>query len=162
MIEYLPFVLTGIGLSASILYYASNLRNANKTQRMQLETRQVQLFMNIDATRGSPEFQKLFYRVVFMDEWKDIDDYYVKYGPENNLDGYSEHLFIWQRFDSLGFLLKKNVIDLTYFDDVLKASALAAWSKFETVIIAIRERSNQLSLWNQFEYLANEIRRTQQ
>jgi len=160
MIEYLPIVLTGIGLMASILYYASILRNANRTQRMQLETRQVQLFMNIDATRGSPEFQKLFYRVTYMDEWKDIDDYFTKYGPENNLDAYSEHSFIWGRCDTLGFLLKKNVIDLSYFDDLLKASVLAAWNKFEPVINATRERANQPNLWNQFEYLANEIRNT--
>jgi hypothetical protein len=161
MIEYLPLVLTGIGLMASILYYASILRNANRTQRMQLETRQVQLFMNIDATRGSPEFQKLIYRVVFMDEWRDIDDYFVKYGPENNLDAYSEHSFIWQRFDSLGLLLKKNIIDLSYFDDLIKVSALAAWNKFEPVINATRERVNQPNLYNHFEYLAKEIMNTQ-
>jgi hypothetical protein len=161
MIEYLPLVLTGIGLIVSILYYAIILRNANRTQRMQLETRQVQLFMNIDATRGSPEFQKLIYRVIFMDEWKDIDDYLVKYGPENNLDAYSEHSFIWQRFESLGLLLKKNIIDLSYFDDLIKVSALAAWNKFEPVINAMRVRVNQPNLYNHFEYLANEIRNTQ-
>ena len=126
---------------------------------MQLETRQVQLFMNINETRGSPEFQKLFYRVTFMDEWKDIDDYFAKFGPENNLDAYSEHSFMWQRFDSLGFLLKKNVIDLSYFDDLLKASVIAAWDKFEPVINATRKRTGQPNLWNQFEYLANEIKR---
>ena len=161
MIEYLPLVLTGIGLMVSILYYTSILRNANNTQRMQLETRQVQLFMNIDAARGSPEFQKLFYRVTFMDEWKDIDDYFAKYGPENNLDAYSEHSFIWQRFDSLGLLLKKKVIELSYFDDLLNSSVLAAWNKFEPVIDATRIRVNQPNLWNQFEFLANEIRKTQ-
>ena len=162
MFEYLPLVLTGIGLMASILYYASILRNANRTQRMQLETRKVQLFMNIDATRGSPEFQKLFYRVTFLDEWKDIDDYFVKYGPENNLDAYSEHSFIWGRCDTLGFLLKKNVIDLSYFDDLLKASVLAAWNKFEPVINATRVRVHQPNLWNQFEYLADAIRKMQE
>ena len=161
MFEYLPLVLTGIGLMASILYYASILRNANRTQRMQLETRKVQLFMNIDATRGSPEFQKLFYRVTFLDEWKDIDDYFAKHGPENNLDAYSEHLFIWQKIDTLGLLLEKNVIDLSYFDDLLKISVLAAWDKFEPVINALKVRINQPNLYNQFERLANEIRKTQ-
>ena len=89
MIEYLPIVLTGIGLSASILYYTIILRNANKTQQMQLETRQVQLFMTISDTKLSPEFQKLIYRVTFIDEWNDLDDYFREYGPKNNLDGYS-------------------------------------------------------------------------
>ena len=80
MIEYLPIVLTGIGLTASILYYSINLRNANQTQQMQLETRQLQLFMNINESRGSPEFQKLIYRVTFVDDWSSIDDYFTAPG----------------------------------------------------------------------------------
>jgi hypothetical protein len=46
-IEYLPIVLTGIGIIVSILYYTSVLRNANKTQQQQLDTRQAQLFMQM-------------------------------------------------------------------------------------------------------------------
>jgi hypothetical protein len=117
--------------------------------------------MNINAIRGSPGFQKLFHRVTFIDDWNDIDDYFDKFGPENNLDGYSEHSFIWERFDSIGFLLKKKVIDLSYIDDLLKASVLASWNKFEPVIKANRKRTRQPNLWNQFEYLANEIKKTQ-
>jgi hypothetical protein len=129
---------------------------------MQLETRKVQLFMQINSTRGSPEFQKLFYRVAFLDKWEDIDDYFEKFGPENNLDAYSEHSFIWERFDSLGLLLEKQVIDLSYFDDLLRSSVLITWNKFEPVINANRIRTNQPKLWNQFEYLANEIQKTHQ
>ena len=54
MIEYLPLVLTGLGLTASIAYYANILNNANKTRELQLkaqeqalETRQAQLLMQI-------------------------------------------------------------------------------------------------------------------
>jgi hypothetical protein len=36
MIDYLPLILTGIGIIASILYYASVLRNANTTRQAQL------------------------------------------------------------------------------------------------------------------------------
>ena len=160
MIEYLPLVLTGIGLTVSILYYTTVLRNANKTQQMQLETRQVQMFMNISDTRNSPEFQKLIYRVVYMDEWKDLEDYFNRYGPLNSLDAYSEHAYVWQLFDTVGFLLMKKVIDLSFLDDVLKATVLRAWRKFEPVIMANRQRVNQPNLWNQFQYLAEEIMKT--
>ncbi|MFC1803065.1 hypothetical protein ACFL0D_03755 [Thermoproteota archaeon] len=95
-VEQIIYVLPVLALTASILYYTMNLRNANKTQQMQLETRQVQMFMTISGTRGSPEFQKLIYRVTFLDDWKDLEDYYERYGPENNLDAYSEHAYVWQ------------------------------------------------------------------
>lgn len=157
MIEYLPIVLTGIGLTASILYYTTILRNANKTQKMQLETRQVQMFMMIGNVRNSIEFQRLFYRVAYIDEWSDIEDYHSKYGPMNNLDAYSEHLYVWQLFDTVGFLLEKSVIDLSFLDDLLKTSIIDVWIKYEPVINALRERSSKLKLWKQFEYLANEL-----
>ena len=151
-------VLTGIGLTVSILYYTTVLRNANKTQQMQLETRQVQMFMTISQTKSSPEFQKLIYRVTFIDQWKDLEDYFNRYGPENNLDAYSEHAYVWQLYDTVGFLLMKKVIDLSFLDDVLKATVLAGWNKFEPVIKVNRQRANQPNLWNQFEYLADEVK----
>jgi hypothetical protein len=39
-LDYLPLVLTGIGIIASILYYASILRNANKTRELQLKAQE--------------------------------------------------------------------------------------------------------------------------
>jgi len=156
-IEQILYIVPILALTASILYYAIILRNANKTQQMQLETRQVQMFMIISNTRSSPEFQKLIYRVTYIDEWKDLQDYYNRYGPEKNLDTYSEHLFVWHLYDTIGLLLKKEVIDLSFLDDLLKASLIVAWRKFEPVIKMNRQRVNQPNLWNQFEYLANEV-----
>jgi hypothetical protein len=161
-IEQILYIVPILALTASILYYAINVRNANKTQKMQLETRQVQMFMNMIGVRSSPEFQKLIYKVTFMDEWNDLQDYFNRYGPENNLDAYSEHLFVWQLYDTIGFLLKKEVIDLSFIDDLFKSSLLIAWKKFEPVIKENRQRVNQPKLWNQFEYLAEEILKTQQ
>ena len=43
----LSIIFAGLSIAASIVYYASVLRNANKTQQMQLETRQAQLYMDL-------------------------------------------------------------------------------------------------------------------
>jgi hypothetical protein len=161
-VEQILYIVPILALTASILYYAINVRNANKTQQMQLETRQVQMFMTISGVRSSPEFQKLIYKVTFIDEWNDLQDYFNRYGPEKNLDAYSEHLFVWHLFDTIGFLLEKGVIDLSFLDDVLKGTLLVAWRKFEPVIKMNREKVNQSNLWNQFEYLAGEVMKTQQ
>ena len=156
-VEQVLYIVPILALSASMLYYAVIVRNASKTQKMQLETRQVQMFMNISGVRSSPEFQKLIYKVTFLDEWGDLEDYFKRFGPEKNLDAYSEHLFVWQLYDTIGFLVNKGVIDLSFIDDLFKESLLAAWRKFESVIIMNREKVNQPNLWNQFEYLAKEI-----
>ena len=57
MIEYLPLVLTGIGIIVSILYYTSVLRNANKT-------REAQLFMQSYKETSTPELQQLAYELL--------------------------------------------------------------------------------------------------
>ena len=54
--EFLAVILTGLGLTASIVYYASILRNANKTQEIQLETRQAQLYMEFYRDFKKKEF----------------------------------------------------------------------------------------------------------
>jgi len=45
--EFIALVFTGLSITASLFYYANVLSNTNKTQKMQLETRQAQLFMQL-------------------------------------------------------------------------------------------------------------------
>ena len=73
-LEIVALVLTGLGLPASIVYYANILSNANKTQQLQLETRQAQLFMPIYSTYHSEEYIKAFSEIM---KWKydSYDDY---------------------------------------------------------------------------------------
>jgi len=74
-IEYLPIVLTGIGIIVSIVYYASVLRNANKTQKMQLETRKAQLFMQIYSMFASNEYFERGGAIVST-EFEDAEDFW--------------------------------------------------------------------------------------
>jgi hypothetical protein len=46
-IEQVVYVVPILALAASLFYNALNIRTANKNQKMQLETRQAQLFINI-------------------------------------------------------------------------------------------------------------------
>jgi hypothetical protein len=83
MIDYLPLVLTGIGIIVAIVYYTLTLRNANKTQELQLETRQAQLFMQIFNRQYDIDQRKSIYLAQNI-EYKDFDDFIEKYGPETN------------------------------------------------------------------------------
>ncbi len=76
MIDYstLAIVLTGLGLTASILYYTMVLRNANKTQQLALETRQAQLFMQMynrwRDTFGNNDFYPVLSRKI--ENWEEL------------------------------------------------------------------------------------------
>ena len=77
MIEYLPLVLTGLGIIVSILYYTSVLRNQNETQQMQLETRNAQFFIQFAKEINTPEKASNWAKLARY-EWKDLKDFEEK------------------------------------------------------------------------------------
>jgi len=54
-LELIALVLTGLSITASIVYYASVLSNANRTQKLQLETRRTQIFMQLHQSKYDQE-----------------------------------------------------------------------------------------------------------
>ncbi len=67
---------------------------------------------------------------------------------------------IWQRFDTLGLLLRKGVVDIDFLGDVLMASALSTWEKYSPVIREARNRFGQPGMWSGFEFLADQVERS--
>ncbi len=156
MIEFLPLVLTGLGIIVSILYYTNVLRNANETQKRALETRQAQLFMALYETHRSQEFRKQYTRVRDR-EWTDLDDWEKKYGPENNPDASVEYQSLMSFFDGVGLLVRRGLIDISLVHDLMFISTNRIWNVHKSVIYNIRETSGYPSLWEHFEYLSIEL-----
>jgi len=150
MIEYLPLVLTGLGLTASILYYTMTLRNQNKT-------RQTQLFMQIHSALQSPEIQKNFYEILNQ-EWETPEEYMTKYGPKTNPDAYSKRAHIALIFENVGILLSRGLVDITLVRDMMTGGIIMFYEKLEPVIKYVREEENNPT-WNEWvEYLYKQIK----
>jgi hypothetical protein len=147
MIEYLPLVLTGIGIIASILYYASVLRNANTT-------RQAQLYMGLINTFNSLEFRTQWH-LIESAKWEDYDDYHEKYLPGS--DVLTAIVMHFTFFESIGGLVEKKLIDIDLIDGILAQAVVMTWRMYEQIIMGDRERFQTPSMWNSFEYLYNEI-----
>ncbi len=88
--------LTLISVPIGVFYHIMTLNNTRKNQKMQLETRQAQLFMQIYHGMSSPEFYMRSDELLKM-EWEDFDDYYRKYGSENNPENYALRFSTWGR-----------------------------------------------------------------
>ena len=127
--ELLAIILTGLGLTVSILYYTTILRNANKTRELQLqaqehatETRQAQLFMQI---RGNYDMDMIRIRYELQNwEWDDYEDFMSKYGPDTNLESWSKLISVGQYFEDIGVLVKRGLIDPALVDDLLSGPVL--------------------------------------
>lgn len=155
-IEQVVYVIPVLALSASILYYALNIRNQNKT-------RQTQIFIQLYQSRYNSEGVKQFWKSVLL-EWDDYDDYMKRYGPFENPEVTDELANItsqWNYFDGLGVLLKDNMIDEDTVYKMMGVRILMVWFRFEHIIDYVRDRQGSPSAgrdyMESFEYLANRM-----
>jgi len=146
-IEYLPIVLTGIGIIVSILYYTSVLRNQNRT-------REAQLFLQFTNPFLSGEKGEYWNKI---SEWEfsDYDDYYTRIlsDPENRKN-YSQ-ISYW--LETLGVYVHEGLIPIRLVALTMTSMVASFWEKFGPIIIEKRVRENVSRNLDQTEYLYNEL-----
>lgn len=155
-IEYLPIVLTGIGLMASILYYANVSRNANKTQQMQLETRQAQFFMNIYQDHLTERLSKSLYFLMDM-EYDDFEDFEHKYGRDNNPEANELITMHMLQMEGYGVLVREGYVSVRLVALLTSGSIRIGWEKLRDYIYKARERYNMPRWSIEYEYLYNTL-----
>jgi hypothetical protein len=141
--EYLPLVLTGLSITASIIYYASVLRNQNRT-------RQAQLFMQIFSVFASEEYMKRGTLVVSTD-FEDVNDFW-----ENQFT--TQHWVHWMWLNGLGILLKKGLLDVEMVYDMTGGfGPQRIWEKYRRVFEWHREGRQNPDMFSSLGYLADEM-----
>jgi len=155
--EFLAIILTGLGLTASITYYAMVLRNQNKTQLMQIETRRANILMNLHSEWGKNEYQKASWTVMGL-TFKDYDDFVNKYGLTTEYSEVNQEIFkVGWFFNGLGSLLHKGFASLDLVDELFGYMVIWLWEIMRPIIVESRTRYNQPESLEWFEYLYNEI-----
>ena len=150
MIEYLPLVLTGLGLTASIIYYASVLRNANKT-------RQTQLFMNIYDKWSGEELSQA-YRILrtikfndyneFESFWKNDDPNNIEWSAAGKLAGF---------YEGVGVLVKEKLIDIRLIALLMKGRTTQYYEMMKPYVVRYRQENNSDTFLIETEYLYNKL-----
>ena len=112
MVDYstLSIVFTGLSISIAAFYYILTLRNTQKNQQLQLETRQAQLFMQM-YNRADDALHESFNHIMRI-EYRDFRDYWEKYGPDSD-DDMSPHIRQMAYFlEGLGVLVKERLLSM--------------------------------------------------
>ena len=155
-IEYLPIVLTGIGIIVSILYYTNVLRNANETQKLQLETRRTHLSTTTIERLGSKDFLRDFIELAQL-EWIDVEDFMKKFDHTVNSESYAHRWTIWMTYDNLGYLLREGLIDREILFNAACTGSILIWGRYYPVIEFYRKKELGPRFMENFEYLAIEM-----
>ena len=148
MIEYLPLVLTGIGIIASILYYASVLRNADNTRR-------TQLLMDVKKQLDDPKFWLTLHKIESY-KWNNYEEYEEKYGRINNPQAAAEIDALLAFYNSIGVLVATDRIDVDLLGMHLGPMPVRFWNQFKDVILERRRLNDYPYMYVYFEYLKDE------
>jgi len=147
-VENLALVLTGIGLTASIVYYANILRNAERTKHREL------VFSRLRMTK---DFSEAYVTVANVMEWETPKEFFDIYRPDRDPVNYSTLIYLGGIYRNLGTLLKEKIADPDILFSVYGPSSIKrVWKKIEPVVNHWRILNNDPSMWSSFEYLYNE------
>jgi len=152
-IEYLPIVLTGIGIMVSMLYYAGVLRNQN-TQR------NTSLYLDFFNKIYSEPLKSQFYEVMCW-SFDSFDDFESKYAKLPNRDNWYNQereepiqalVDVLFHFEMMGTLWSTNTIDIPMISR-MSDFIISFWQKYEALIYEWRRRGNLYYAWVEFEEL---------
>ena len=145
------------GVIAGFSYYVLTVRNAQKNQQQHLETRQAQLFMPIYSKFSDKYFMKDFGTILTW-EFDDFDDFMNKYGPFSNIDAWSLTISLIDYFEGIGVLVKRNLIDISFIDDLMSGMIIMFWDKMSEYIYGWRAWGNYPQFAEHFEFLYMEVK----
>lgn len=158
ILEFIP----AISVSIALIYYAINVRNANKTQEMQLETRQLQLYTAVFQPAQSREWMKALINVIYIQEWDDYDDFLRKYGPKTNPEAYISIIQVLELFTMVGLYVEQKALDIEIIKRHNGKITMMVWEKLGEFVLGHREVTENPLHWYSFEYLYNEMEKLYQ
>ena len=152
MIDSLALALSGLGLAASIIYYATVIQNQNKARQREL------VFQRL--SQYSLEYTKAFADIRKQTDWKTYEEWNQKYGPDINPEAWSNYLYITRIYNLAGIMLQERATDaeliFKLFDPV---AFIRVWEQFSPIIQHNRMTSNHEKFYEPFEYIYNEAKR---
>jgi len=117
----------------ALTYYALTIRNQNRTRQAQLLWSIYDNYRSIESRRQSMEISSW--------EWEDIDDFFEKYGQQNNPEAWTLWTTKAALFNGIGILLKRNLIDIKLLDDLLTNSVDRHWNAMKMGAILLEWRT---------------------
>jgi len=149
--QTISIFFAGLSIAASIVYYASILRNAEKSRKKDMIMNRLQMISEED-------YRKWF--EVITQQWSTYDEWFERYGPNTNLDAYITTQFMIHRYNNYGILLREGIIDSKIlFEFNIPSSIIRLWEKVEPIILQRRLDLNHPEIYSAFEYLYNETKK---
>ena len=129
------------------------MRNSQRNQQMQLETRQAQLFMNTYLHATTEEYTKADYDLFNID-LKSIEDWYELLEDKEKYTSFN----MWALYyEGVGVLVRKQLVDIDHVARLLSGMIMSFWEKIEAGVKAMREHYDYPRAMIEAEFLYNSV-----
>lgn len=150
--QTLSIVITGIGMIIALIYYSMTLQNTSKARQRNLVFQRLQGY--------SLEYTKTYVDVASYTDWESVEEFREKYGPRMNPEAHSKFIYIMRVYSLAGVLLKENIADVDLIFQLYPPGAvISIWEQFSPYILYNRERRNDPTRNEAFEYLYKEAKK---
>ena len=144
--QSISITLAALSFVVAALYYAMNLREANKNRKIAYTNTVTQYFLSEESVKTWVEIMGM--------RWTDFNDFKEKYDHRVNRENYEKRLALWYRCDNLGYLYKANLIDIDTVLNIGGTMIETAWAKFMPIIEGYRGNDFSSNAFKNWEYLA--------
>ena len=158
-LQAVSYIMGSLGVFLAAVYYISTLRNNQRTQQLQLETRQAQLFMQIyNQGANNREFIEAWNRVMHMkftnlQEFLEEIDYE---NPDTRENQYAINILTGY-YEGLGTLVKEDMLNIRWVALLFGSWTRMFWEKVEPIAEEIRVDHKAPRFFSETEYLYNEL-----
>jgi len=149
-------LMTAVSVTVAAIYYMFTLRLTQTNMKNTLATRKLQFLSNVYSQMFGEEGYRRFGEVMNM-QWRDYDDFERKYGSDYNIDAYVKRATLWTHFDEMGMIVKEGIIDIDTVYGMNSFGLALAWVKFRDVIREQRLRYNGANMYENWEWVAEEL-----
>ena len=147
-LEIVALVLTGLSITASIIYYANVLSNTNKARRKDI------IFQS--HIPRSPEYYDIFMKVTHMRDYTTRKEYEEKYTEEERV----RVNYLFSHFNVIGILFLDNIATGDEIFQIYPPHAvILLWEALEPMIRELRVDVANPDHLKPFESLYHEARR---
>ena len=124
--EFLAVILTGLGLTVSIVYYANILRNAEKAKRKDMIFHRFQGY--------SLEYFRAYDNVALRTDWTTPEEYNAKYSRYADPEASAQYKYVGRTYQMAGVMYMEGIADLDLIFQLYPAtSVIRIWEQFEPV-----------------------------
>jgi hypothetical protein len=167
-LQTISYMAGALGVCIAAIFYVLNLRISQRNQRLTLETRQAQLFMNLYDKISSPETNRMIVNVQYYgSSYPGWSEFYEKHVATNSAL-YQEFASVASYFNGLGILMKKGFVDVDMVEEFIANRVPVIWKGFYPIIRDFPawyvERNKDVltekyRMWSGFYYLVDELKK---